>query len=135
MSKNVEILSFKSDKSELKKVEIFLRAIFDRNQLPEEFFNKVLLCVSEAVVNSIVHGNKNMKSKQVSVIVSCDDDDLTVEVIDEGEGFDFTRISDPTTAENIRKERGRGIFIMRSLSNELIFKNAGKCVEFKIDLH
>jgi len=135
MSNNHDILTIESDKKELVKVEAFLRNIFENKQLPEDSFNKVLLCISEAVINSIEHGNRNTKGKKVYVVVDCQDNDLIVEVKDEGEGFDFDRIPDPTTDENIRKERGRGIFIIRSVSNNLIFKDKGKCVEFKIELH
>jgi serine/threonine-protein kinase RsbW len=135
MNNNHEILTIESDKKELVKVEAFLRNIFESKQLPEDSFNKVLLCISEAVINSIEHGNRNTKGKKVSVVVNCQENDMVVEVTDEGEGFDFDRIPDPTADENIKKERGRGIFIIRSVSNMLIFKDKGKCVEFKIELH
>jgi serine/threonine-protein kinase RsbW len=135
MSNNHEILTIESDKKELIKVEAFLRNIFEDKQLPEDSFNKVLLCISEAVINSIEHGNKNTKSKKVSVVVDCHQNNMVVKVTDEGEGFDFNHIPDPTAEENIRNEKGRGIFIIRSVSNELIFRDKGKCVEFKIELH
>ncbi len=135
MNNNREILNIESDKKELIKVESFLRNIYKDKQLPEESFNKVLLCISEAVINSIEHGNRNTREKKVSVVVDCQESGLNVEVMDEGEGFDYDMIPDPTKDENIRKERGRGIYIIRTVSNNLIFKDKGKCVEFKIELH
>ena len=135
MNNNREILNIESDKKELIKVESFLRNIYKDKQLPEESFNKVLLCISEAVINSIEHGNRNTREKKVSVVVDCQESGLIVEVMDEGEGFDYDMIPDPTKDENIRKERGRGIYIIRTVSNNLIFKDKGKCVEFKIELH
>jgi serine/threonine-protein kinase RsbW len=135
MNKNHDILTIESDKKELIKVEAFLRNIFENKHLPEESFNKVLLCISEAVINSIEHGNRNTEGKKVCVAVVCEKNDLVVEVTDEGEGFDYERIPDPTAVENIRKERGRGIFLIRSVCNNLKFKDKGNCVEFKIELH
>lgn len=135
MNSYSDILTIESNEDEMQKVEDFLRRIFDRMQFPEESFNKVLLCVSEAVINSIEHGNRHHQGKYVNVFVNCYENDLIVEVKDEGEGFDYKEISDPTSDENIRNERGRGIFIIRSLSNELMFKDKGNCVKFKIELH
>ncbi len=127
-------LAIQSDKKELRQVEHFLRQLFEEEHLPEKAFNKVLLCVSEAVVNSIEHGNKNEKHKKVTLEVTCDENDLYIVVADEGDGFDYGEVENPTLKENIIKETGRGIFIMKSICNELRFKKKGKCVEFKIEL-
>lgn len=127
-------LAIQSDMLELQRVEGFLRQLFENENLPENAFNKVLLCVNEAVVNSIEHGNKNIKQKQVTIEISCVSNDLFIVVTDEGEGFDYTEIADPTLIENIKKETGRGIFIMKSICNQLQFREDGKSVEIKIEL-
>jgi serine/threonine-protein kinase RsbW len=129
-----EILAIQSDKKELIKVEQFLRLYFKSKNLPEYFFNKVFLCVSEAVINSIEHGNKMNNHKKVTIEASCVNNDLSIEVSDEGEGFNYNDVPDPTTTENIYNETGRGIFIMKSICNKLNFKDEGKCVEIKIEL-
>jgi serine/threonine-protein kinase RsbW len=134
MNKNPEILAIKSDKKELEKVESFLRYIFEKEALPQSFFNKVLLCISEAVINSIEHGNKNDTNKNVDIQVNCGSGNICIEVHDEGEGFDFELVEDPTLKNNIRKETGRGIYIMKSLCSKVEFRNQGKSVEIKIDL-
>lgn len=134
MSNNPEILSIKSDQKELKKVEKFLSSIFEKRSLPKECFNKVLLCISEAVVNSIEHGNKNDQQKTVDIEINCDRGNICIEISDEGEGFDYQNIENPTSKNNIKKESGRGIFIIKSLCNNLEFRNQGKSVEIKIDL-
>jgi serine/threonine-protein kinase RsbW len=134
MKYHPEILAIHSDKKELIQVEQFLRNVFQRGNLPEKAFNKVLLCVSEAVINSIEHGNKNETEKKVIIEVSCVDHDIQIAVSDEGEGFNYNDVEDPTLIENIRKEKGRGIFIMKSLCNSLDFRNSGKSVEIKIEL-
>lgn len=128
------ILVIQSDKAELKRVEAFLRLLFKEENLPEESFFKVLLCVSEAVMNSIEHGNKNEFMKKVTVEVSCYNKDLHITVSDEGDGFDYSEIADPTLEENIKNETGRGIFIMKSISQKIDFREKGKGVAFKIEL-
>jgi serine/threonine-protein kinase RsbW len=134
MSKYPEVLAIKSDIKELGKVEIFLRKIFKKEELPEVCFNKVLLCISEAVINSIEHGNKNDTDKNVDIQIDCGNGNICIEVHDEGEGFDFELVEDPTLKNNIRKETGRGIHIMKSLCSKVEFRNQGKSVEIKIDL-
>src|SRR5690554_6766753 len=96
-----EILAIKSDRKCLTKVETFLKKIFNGNNLPEESFNKVLLVVSEAVINAIEHGNKNDLNKKVIIKAFCRENDLIFEVRDEGNGFDYNQIADPTLQENI----------------------------------
>ncbi len=134
MSSNPEILSIKSDQKELKKVENFLSAIFKKRNLPKECFNKVYLCISEAVVNSIEHGNKNDLQKAVDIEINCFKGNICIEIHDEGEGFDYQNLEDPTSKNNVKKESGRGLFIIKSLCKNLKFRNQGKSVEIKIDL-
>ncbi len=134
MDKDPKILAIKSDKKELERVEKFLLQIFENEKLPKACFNKVYLCISEAVINSIEHGNKNDKDKQVDIQINCMNGNIIIEVHDEGDGFDSELIEDPTSKSNIKKEYGRGIHIMKSLCSEIEFRNQGKCVEIKIDV-
>ena len=76
------------------------------------------IAVSEALLNAIVHGNKEDKSKRVFCDIKCTEDKLTVKIRDEGKGFNFDEVPDPTSEENILKEHGRGIFIIRSLVDD-----------------
>lgn len=134
MNTDNEILTIKSDKQELQKVEKFLFRIFEKEKLPQQCFNKVFLCISEAVINSIEHGNKNDKTKKVGIKINCLKKNINIEVKDEGVGFDIKRVGDPTANVNIKKETGRGIHIMKSLCTHLEFQNSGKCVKINIDL-
>jgi serine/threonine-protein kinase RsbW len=134
MTNVFEILTIHSDKKALGKVEEFLFRVFEKYRLPQKCFNKVLLCVSEAVVNSIEHGNKNDLQKEVVIQIKCKNDNLCVEVRDEGDGFNFQNLDNPTLVENIKKETGRGIHIMKSLCTQVKFRNEGTCVQIKIDL-
>ena len=134
MSNYTNILSIKSNKKELVKVELFLQEFFISQNLPDLLFNKVLLVVSEAVINSIEHGNKNDVTKKVTIRLSCCHDSLFITVSDEGNGFNYNRIEDPIALENRKREYGRGIFLMKTISNQINFLNSGKCVEIKINL-
>ncbi len=122
-----------SDVTELKMVETFLTDIFRKYDLDTKYFNKVYLCVSEAVINAIKHGNKNDRRKKVSIEVQFDFHEIKVKVEDEGNGFDITSISDPTNERNLRNESGRGIFIIRTLTNQIEYNEKGNRVQFKID--
>lgn len=126
------ILVINSSQTELAKVEAFLKEIFKAHMLPEICFNKAFLCLSEAVVNSIVHGNKNVAHKEIKVKVDCLTHSLVFSVTDEGEGFDFEGVPDPTSTENIKKESGRGIHIIKALSNSVEFNKRGNSLQFKI---
>lgn len=127
-----EILVIKSDTSELKKVENFLEAIFEKNNLSKKYFNKLFLCVSEAVINSIQHGSKGDKTKNVIVKISCFSNEVSVLIEDEGNGFDRNTIQNPTLVDNIRKESGRGIFIIKAITENMEFNEKGNCIQFKL---
>lgn len=128
-----KILVINSHKSELRKVEKFIDAIFKENSLNRVHFNRVILCVSEAVINSIEHGNKNDTNKTVTIEVNCDLENIDVKIEDEGSGFDLKEVENPTTKNNVKKESGRGIYIIRTLSDNLKYNQSGNSVQLKID--
>jgi serine/threonine-protein kinase RsbW len=127
-----KILIIKSDKSELHKVEKFLFECFSEFNLPDNNFNKTVLCVSEAVMNSIEHGNQFDSNKTVTIEFKYNTGEIDILINDEGEGFEFKKVTNPTTKENIKKESGRGIHIIKSLSKSLIFNEKGNSVQLKI---
>ena len=126
------ILVIKSTKSEIDKVEHFLNGIFQTYKFPEDCFNKVFLCISEAVVNSIVHGNKKVEHKEIKVHINCETCKITVTITDEGDGFNVNAIPNPTEKENILKESGRGIHIIKSLSQFVNYNEKGNSLQFQI---
>ncbi len=96
----------------------------------EDVYANVMIAVTEAVNNSIIHGNKNDVSKQVFVDFEVKlPYRLIVKIRDQGSGFDPERLPDPTSPENIENVGGRGVFLMRHLSDELSFSADGKEVE------
>ncbi len=128
-----KMLVIKSDVTELKKVEDFLINIFNEYKLEKKYFNKIYLCISEAVINSIKHGNKNDWNKQVSIIVNFSKDEMDIQIEDEGDGFDINEVKNPILKENINKESGRGIFIIKNLSDKIEYNEKGNRVQLKIE--
>ena len=91
----------------------------------EELSFGIEMAVRESVTNAMVHGNQEDESKSVEVIFNCHDNELEIEVRDQGEGFDPANVPDPTNAENLLKTSGRGIFLMRTFMDEVSFNDRG----------
>ena len=108
-----------SDPELLPVAEEYILNIAKEVHLNEDKFNDLTLAFSEAAANSILHGNKADKSKIVTLKVTVNDDDMIISLKDQGEGFDINDIPDPTKPENILKDHGRGIHIMRSFLKDL----------------
>ncbi|HPJ77960.1 MAG TPA: ATP-binding protein [Prolixibacteraceae bacterium] len=133
MPKNKKSVIITSDTAELQLVEHFLTEVFESYQIDPEMFGKVLVCLNEAVINSIMHGNKYDGEKMVRIECYTCNKYLYFRVIDEGEGFNFDDLPDPTCMKNLKKESGRGIFIIRNFSDGIFFRDKGNIVEFKIE--
>jgi serine/threonine-protein kinase RsbW len=87
----------------------------------------VPVALTEALSNAILRGNREDPDKQVHVHARVDSEQLVVEVVDEGVGFDLERcMRDPTTPENIEREYGRGLFLMRKLMDRVERIDAGQ---------
>jgi serine/threonine-protein kinase RsbW len=78
------------------------------------------------VNNAIEHGNQKRSDLSVEVGVGDSAEEFCFAIKDFGSGFDFNNLPDPTAPENILKENGRGIFLMRSLADEVVFENDGR---------
>jgi len=111
-------LKLESKRSEVFKVENLLIEINNTFQLQMEKFINFQIAVSEAIINAIVHGNKENPEKFVFVFLTCNDESLCIKIQDQGDGFDIKKLPDPTDQSNILKEHGRGIFIIKTLVDE-----------------
>ncbi len=127
-------IKISSSRLQLNEVENFIKELFTSFKIREELFFKTQICVNEAVVNSIMHGNKFDENKVVTISSFTSNNYLYFSITDEGEGFDFNELPDPTRVENIFKETGRGIFIIKNISDEIVFRDKGNIIEFKIKL-
>ncbi len=117
------------------KVRCFLKEIFIESRLNMNCFNRVFLGISEVVNNSIVHGNRLDINKRVFIRFFYSDHKLQVEVKDEGTGFFVDNLVDPTFSKNIKKEDGRGIFILHQIADEVEFLDGGSrvLIKYKLD--
>ncbi|MDW8334113.1 MAG: ATP-binding protein [Bacteroidia bacterium] len=98
--------------------------------IPETVYGNIMITVTEAVNNAIRHGNCGDESKKVDVELRTQDDCLIVSVTDEGPGFDYTNVKDPTDPENLLSPSGRGVFIIKNFSDFAEYKGSGNRVEF-----
>jgi serine/threonine-protein kinase RsbW len=128
-------LSIASDPSNITLVESFVDVICRKLEIKEELYGNVLISITEAVNNAIVHGNQSDRAKKVSVFLKEKSDKaLVFEIRDEGVGFDYENIPDPTAPENLEKLSGRGIFLMKQLSDHVDFLDNGQAVLVKFDI-
>lgn len=128
-------LIIKSKLSELNKLEEFVEQISDVYNVNSTYYSNILVALTEAVTNSIVHGNKEKENLKVQVLFESKNKGLFFSVKDEGPGFDFANYPDPTDI-NIKdyESIGHGIYLMKSLSDTIEYNEEEKCVEigFKI---
>lgn len=113
----------------LREVEKVVDEIATKYQLKNELYGNILIAFLEAVNNAIVHGNKQNEEKDVIVNITIEKGELHIVVKDQGKGFDYENVPDPTAPENIENISGRGIFLMKKLSDKLIFEENGTKVE------
>ena len=127
-------IKFSSEIHNIAKAEEILEDITKQINLNEHIYGNILLSLSEAINNAIIHGNKMMKNKKVTVKYIIKKDLIEIQVYDEGLGFDYKNIPDPTLRENLEKETGRGIFIIKNLTDSLEFDNNGSLIIMKFNI-
>jgi FixJ family two-component response regulator len=98
------------------------------NYIETDLDNNIKLALVEAITNAMEHGHKWDEDKLVDIYVDIDYHQLKVVVQDQGEGFDLKALSDPTDLENLISERGRGIFLIQAIMDEVIFNERGNCI-------
>ncbi len=123
-----------SIKENVSVVESFIENVGEKIRIEETIYGNVLVSVTEAVNNAIVHGNKEDKNKKVRLALKQNKKSVRFIVEDEGMGFDHNTLPDPTNPKNIEKVKGRGIFLIKSLSDKTTFKQGGRVVEMLFKL-
>lgn len=129
-------LSIPSIPKYVSRIETFLNRVNRSLCLDEILFNKLMISVTEAVNNAIVHGNRSNPAKKVVVTCEVLPGWLVVLVDDQGKGFRPESVRNPLTKENLLKESGRGIFLMRTLMDKVEFESgkSGMQVRLWLDL-
>ena len=117
-----------SDYQSLIDVEKLVGSVCEEFGVQEDAFGNVLIAVSEAVNNAIQHGNQNNPDAKVEVKVANQADVFCIQIKDQGTGFSYESLPDPTAPENLLKDSGRGVFLMQHLADEVEFVNTGSVV-------
>lgn len=116
-------LEIQSDPACIYLVEEFVAGIANDINIDPDKQAGVLLAVTEATTNAIIHANKSNPEKTVKIYGKYSEDEiLTFRIIDQGRGFDPNKIPDPTRPENLLKDSGRGLFLMKIYADELKYK-------------
>lgn len=127
----VKEINFPSRIENLSLVEKMIDKVCEEFKVNEDHYGNILIALTEAVNNAILHGNKQDPSKNITLTFENKETGLSFVVEDEGEGFDFQHLPDPTDPANLEKPNGRGVFLMKNLADEVTFTNQGKRVELK----
>lgn len=127
-------LILKSDPQKINEVESFVKQFARDLKINENIFPNILISVTEAVNNAIIHGNQRNINKEVKIYLEESETTLTIIVSDQGSGFNPSNVPDPTLEENIDKLGGRGVFLIQQLCDKVFFKNNGRTVEMKFNL-
>jgi serine/threonine-protein kinase RsbW len=114
-----------SDLEEVPNLILKVTDILREVLISDEVIAAVKLSLEEALVNAIKHGNKSNPNLFVGVKLKAKRERLIIEVSDQGEGFDFKKITDPARPENLTKTSGRGIFLIMNQMDKVEFFAGG----------
>jgi len=124
-------LNIPSDLGNLRLVEKAIDELSMELDLSDEVYGNVLVATMEATNNAIIHGNNSDPEKIVKIEMLMEQKELLVHIEDQGKGFDYSIVPDPTAPENLEKINGRGIFLMERLSDEILYLEDGRIVILK----
>ncbi|MEX0610191.1 MAG: ATP-binding protein [Balneolaceae bacterium] len=129
-------LTLHSRFEEVEKVEGILNAVQKELGFNDELYAKLMLAVSEAVTNGILHGNQLDSSKKVVLKAFVDEAEskLIFESKDEGPGFNSDEIPDPLANENLLKTSGRGVFLMKEYADDVQYMEGGTKIRLTFNL-
>lgn len=130
----VNKMVFKSEIKNINLVERLIDDISSKYELHSDVYGKLLLAVVEGVNNAIVHGNKLESEKDVVVQYDISENEIQFIISDNGPGFNYKNLPDPTVPENLEKTHGRGIFLMKHLADEVEFNDKGNEVKIVFNL-
>ncbi|MCT4613308.1 MAG: ATP-binding protein [Marinifilaceae bacterium] len=131
MIKSDNLLKLKSNLDSIPIVEQLIDEISTVNEFSSEIYGKLTLAVIEAVNNAIIHGNELDEDKSVFIEYQINNNELVFNIKDEGVGFDYSEIPDPTSPLNLEKTNGRGLYLMNHLADKIAFNKNGSEVELK----
>ncbi len=113
----------------IRMIESFIDNAREKFHLDDDIYGNIMIAVTEAVNNAIKHGSHSDSSRNVHLSLLVDGSTLRFRIEDQGTGFDYQHLPDPTAPENIEKPGGRGIFLMKHLADDVEFLDGGRVVE------
>ena len=119
-------ISIPSNLEYLSVVDEFIEGLLRGYGADESIIADIAISVSELLNNSISHGNQSKEEVPVTVSINKNGHDVSITITDEGTGFDPTEIADPLAEENLLKNTGRGLFIVKSLMDDVEVKTTDK---------
>jgi serine/threonine-protein kinase RsbW len=122
----VETLKINSVPDNLHLVERMIDDVCQVYNVNDDNYGNILIAVTEAVNNAISHGNHNNPEKFVDIRFNNNNEKLIFSICDEGSGFDYDNLPDPTDPLNLDKPSGRGVFLMKNLADSIQFQQNGK---------
>ena len=128
-------LEIDSDPNNLITVEEFVNYFAVELHVEEEKMAGLLLSITEATTNAIKHANKNDKTKKVTITAEKISNQLIIRVKDEGNGFDPSTVPDPTAPENLMKDSGRGLYLMRYYMDDVSYNLTPEGTEIILKLN
>lgn len=135
MTELIHNLILESDPKNVAEVEPFVRQVFREYNLDESNFGNILIALTEAVSNAIIHGNHALANKKVIVSTVAYPQKISFTVEDEGQGFNPLNLPDPTAPENLLTLGGRGVFLMQQLADKITFFERGRIVQMDFNLN
>lgn len=121
-----ETLNITSTSDNIRLVERLVEDVCDVFNVNEDNYGNILIAVTEAVNNAIYHGNNGNPDKRIKIGFESGEKNIRFSVADEGKGFDFDNLPDPTDPLNLGKPHGRGVFLMKNLADKVEFNNNGQ---------
>ncbi len=132
---DIDSLKLASTPEQIRHLETYVKRLTERYHISDDLYPNILISLTEAVNNAIIHGNNNDKSKFVDICFNKSRESFIFKVSDQGSGFNPTAIPDPTLPENIECCGGRGVFLMKSLSDRVEYCEDGNTVEICFHIH
>ena len=133
MNQTEEKLIIASIPENISSVENYVESICSEYDIDESVFGNILISLTEAVNNAIIHGNKRNPEKFVTISHSLENypKTLIIKIKDEGDGFNYMNLPDPTAPENIEMIGGIGVFLIKQLADLVIFSDKGETIELQ----
>jgi len=128
-------LIIKSDIHEITEVEKFVESICDYYNLNDTYFGNIMVALTEAVENAIIHGNKSNPGKKVMIHFDFSQKGIDFTVEDQGSGYDFSAIPDATDAQANPEKKGTGIYLIKTLADDVHFMDNGRKIRMIFNIN